>query len=216
MTTLRKFSWEIMRILSGGQQSKDTEFDTRYVSELIRTAMNEVVPIEVIRKRSQADDRSAIRMYIASYPSIAVQYDAVTKRSYAEIPEFYQSMVYGRGVYAVSFNDKPHETMIQCLNPEATQGLRAANLETRLGYSVEGLRIWWDKKLGKTGKDAEKVLIRLIIAAPSTIGLDDTLPIIPEQKAMIQDRVLAWLRDEGIQDKISDENKDLGTRTAQQ
>lgn len=212
MVTLKEFSWEIIRILSGGQQSKDTEYDVRYVSELIRTAMNEVIPMEVIRKRSLADDRTAIRMYIASYPNIKIQYDDATNRSYANIPEFYQSMVYGKGVYGVSFMDKPYDPMIPQHNPEVSSRISAGSLQGKVGYSVEGYKIWWNKKMGGKGKDAIQVLIRLVVAAPDTIGLDDNLPIIPEQKALIQDRVLQWIRQEGIQDKIADENKDLNVR----
>lgn len=211
MITLKQFSWEIARIISGGQLNKDTELDTRYITSLIRTAMNELIPIEVIRKRSAADDRSAIRMYIASY-TLDVEFDDDTLRSYADLPEFYQSMAYNRGIYAVSAVDKPHEPMIQRLNPEVTSRLPCGKLQGQIGFSVEGFRIWWDKNLGAKGTDIAKVLARIIVAAPDTIGLDDMLPIIPQQKAIILDRVLAWYGQEGIQDKISDENKDLGVR----
>lgn len=215
MITLRQFAWEVHRILNGGKQAKDSEYDSRYTMDLIRKGMNEVVPLERYRKRNEDDDKGPIAMYIASY-KISVDEDTDRKCSKATIPEFYHSEVWNRGIRAVSFVDEPNNPHIQRRHPEVSEKLPCGKLQGNIGYYVEGFTIFWDEKLKKQGKEVKKVLLRLLIAAPDSIGEDDPLPIIPEQQAVIMDRVLAWYGKEGIQDKVNDENKDLNVRVQQQ
>jgi hypothetical protein len=209
-TTLKQEAALIHRILNGGQANTDSEYDDRYTAKLFRSAMNEILGLQYIQSRQLADDRTHIKMYVATYPSINVKWDDATERCYADLPDFYISLPYNRGVVQVSSMDKPLEPMIQKRNPSVSAKLPAGRLQGQIGYYVEGLKIFWDEKVTKKG--VKKVLVKLVVAAPDSFGLDDSLPITPEQAAQCRDRVLNWYRNEGIQDKVVDGNKDLGVK----
>ena len=214
MTTLRKIAAEIHRILSGGQLSNDSELDERYTIELIRNAMAEILKLQYLTKRQVADDRTHEKMYVATYPKIEVKWDDDTERAYAELPDFYVSLPYNRGVVSVASMDKPLDPMIQKLNPSVSSTLPAGKLQGKIGYYVEGLRVYWDEDVRK--KNVRKVLVKLIVPAPNTLKNDDNLPVTPEQVGGIIDRVIGWYKAEGIQDRISDSNKDIGVRISEQ
>lgn len=211
MITLRQIAAKIHRVLNGGQANTDSEYDDRYTISLVRPAMNEVLAIQWVNRRSSDDDRTLEKMNIATYHSIIVKNDDATGRSYADLPDFYASLPYNRGVHQVSAMDKPLEPMIQRLNPSVTRTLPCGRLQGRKGYYVEGLRIYFDKLINK--KAVVKVLIKLIVAAPNSLGIDDPLPIIPEQERRIRLMVIEEYRIEGIQDKVVDSNKDIGVKT---
>lgn len=210
MTTLEQEAALIHRLLSGGQPSKDSEYDKRYTAKLYRSAMNETLNLQMFQKRQGTDDKSVVKMYIATYESIDVAWDTATERSYAVIPEFYQSLTWNKGLRQVSSMNKPLDAMVQKLNPTVSSTLPAGRLQGRVGYYVEGLRIYWDEDVRKKG--IVQVLMKMVVAAPDQIDLDDPLPLTPEQAATCRDRVIGWYRNEGLQDKVSDENKDIGTR----
>ena len=210
MTTLRKQAALIHRIINGGVENTDNQYDDNYTAELFRSGMNEVLKMAPLAKRQMNDDRSQETMYVATYPKIEVLFDKDTERSYAELPSFFVSQAYNRGIHMVSAMDKPLEPMIQFLFPAVYTNLPAGKLQGRKGYYNEGLRIYWDMKVSELA--VKKVLIKLIVAAPDSIGLNDILPITPEQAAAIRDRVIAWYKGQGLQDKIADTNPDRGVR----
>jgi hypothetical protein len=210
MITLKQEAAIIHRLLNGGQANTDSEYDDRYTARLYRSGMNEVLNLQYFEKRQGGDDRTPITMYIATYPGIAVSWDSATERSYADLPEFYHSLPYGKGIRQVSSMDKSLAPMIPKHNPTVSQTLPAGKLQGRIGYYVEGLRIYWDEKVSDLG--ITKVLIKLIVAGPDSVGLNDPLPITPEQAAKVRDRVIAWYKGEGIQDKVVDSNKDRNVK----
>lgn len=214
MITLRQIAGQVHRILNGGQANTDSEYDDRYTVLLIRSAINNILAIQqIMTKRQIADDRSLEKMYIATYPSISVQNDSTTERSYAELPDFYISLPYNRGLVQVSAMDKPLEPMIQIPYPSVSNTLPCGQLQGRKGYYVEGLRIYWDELINK--KAVQKVLVKLLVAAPDSIGINDPLPITPEQITRVREMVIAEYRQEGVQDKIVDSNKDIGVKTSE-
>jgi len=210
MTTLEKEAALIHRILSGGQSSKDSEYVTRYTAMLYRSAMNETLKIQTFEKRQGTEDKTVVKMYIATYEGINVSWDSATERSFAIIPEFYQSLSFNRGLHQVSSMNKPLDAMVEKLNPTVSSTLPAGRLQGRIGFYVEGLRVYWDEDVRRKG--VVQVLIKMVVAAPDSIALSDPLPITPEQAGTCRDRVLTWYKNEGLQDKVSDENKDLGTK----
>ena len=148
MITLRQIAGEVHRILNGGQANTDSEYDERYTVSLIRSAMNSVLALHPTQKQYEGD-RTINKMYIATYPGITVKNDDATERSYAELPEFYVSLSFDRGIVQVSAMDKPLEPMIPKRNPTVSNSLPCGELQGRKGYYIEGLRIYWDEKINK-------------------------------------------------------------------
>lgn len=209
MITLKKMAALVHRILDGGQSNTDSEYDFRYTMSLIRSSINETLAVMPFKRRGESDDRTQEKMYIATYPKIEVKYDTATERCFADLPDTFASQSYNRGIHQVSAMDKPLEPMIQKLNPTVSGALPCGGLQGRVGFYSEGLRIFWDTPIKEIG--FRKVIIKLIIAAPSSLGEDDPLPITPGQENVIRDRVIEMYRGEGIQDKVVDSNKDIGT-----
>jgi len=210
METLKKISAEIIKILSGGTPSKDSEYDERYIAQLVRSGMNEALKMEVFSKRQTDDDRSAIAMYIATYTALDVKKDPITERYYTEIPGFYVSLPYNKGIRQISPVNKDRESFVQKLNPSVTETLHAGKLQGRIGFYIEGYKAIYDETINQRG--IKKVNIKLIVAAPENLGMDDPLPILPEHKFSIIEKIVQTMRNDPIQDTINDENKDVGVK----
>lgn len=208
--TLRQIAAEVHRIVDGGVSNTDSQLDTRYTINFLREELNELLSVSWIPRRQAVDDRTAEKMYIASFPKIDVAFDQDTERSYADLPSYYVSLPWNRGVYQVSSMDTPLEPMIEKLNPGVSVTLPAGKLQGKIGYYTEGLRIFWDEDVRRKG--IKKVMVKLLVAAPDIFGEDDPLPVSPEQVKTIRNNVINLYKSEGIQDKIADANKDIGVK----
>lgn len=204
MITIRKIAQEIIRIESGGDQSNDSQLSEAYIILMVRQAANKLLA-PLIYARYNEDDRTGIEMMIATYE---VNVQGTIPNKYIDLPEFYISLPFNKGIRGISpIEDRTNE-FIPRHNPAVTRSLPCADLEKgQHSYFTEGLKVYFDGNF-----DSKKVLLKLVVAAPDSIPVDDPLPIYPEMQSDIISMVRQMLLNQPIQDKILDNNKDVGVK----
>lgn len=207
--TLTILAERAIRPLVGGDDPNDSPFDMDFVIEECRDAMNQELKMEILSRRGgDSDDKSPIAQFIYTYPGIPVIKDAVTNRVYSELPSYWLSLKYNKGIRSVSQEKKSLKAMIRISNPSVTAHLPHASLEEdNYGYYIEGMRIYWMRDIKADGINI--VMIKLLIAAPITLGVDDPLPLLPEQTGRILDIVRQRISIKSPQDRIEDEDPNL-------
>lgn len=182
--TLKQLAQLFVDEISGGQEVLDTPLDVRDVMMNIRFLMNAVLKNEVYAKLNEGD-RSAVTQYIKSQ-SISLTADSTEKRKIATLADWYISLPYNKGVHRVTDAYNPAREIIPVGNIGTVRHTKyAKSMESMMLYSLEGKKIIFEPH-----KDLDKlnsVLVKTIIAAPSTITESDALPLIPEQIQMVMD-----------------------------
>lgn len=207
--TLRKLAREIIELESGGARSIDSNLSEAYVIEYVRQASNTVLAPRVYEKLAQ-DDRSALHLMIATY---TVDVAGTMPNKYIDLPEFYISLPFNKGLHAIAPVEDPTNHMIPRHNPAVSRNLPCADLDPgQYSYWTKGKRVYFDGD----EVDFGKVLVDLVVASPSNIGVDDSLPIFPEHQIEIIRIVREMIKGMPLQDKILDGNPDIGTKLQRQ
>jgi hypothetical protein len=213
-TTLNILKERVIRGLSGGDIPEDSPYKDEFVIEYIRDAMNADLEMKILQKRGgDEDDKSYVSQYIATYPNIAVEIESSTKRVFAELPGYFLSLKHNRGIHSVHRQAGENKSvslvpMIRVHNPGVSINLPHSNYEgTNFGYYLEGMRVYWMRDIIRDG--VSHVCIKLLIAAPNSIGLDDPLPILPESIGRILDIVTQRTLNRVVQDRINDNNPNI-------
>lgn len=198
----------IIRDLSNGPISSDSPYDPEYIKLKIRDAMQESLKMEILGKRTgQTDDKEPPTSCIFTY-TLDVLIESATHRVYIELPSYFVSLKYNKGIHSVAPVKKSLHAMIRVQNPTVSSHLPHADLErANYGYYVEGLKVFWMRDIIKD--DITRVLVKLVSAAPSNFGDDDVLPLIPENIGTIEDIVKARVQNKGVQDRIADGNPNI-------
>lgn len=191
MITLRQMAYQFLDDVSGGGLTSDTRFDEREIVLKIRQLMNEVMPMKFYEKWNEGD-RSAIAIYLSSYPLI-LENDADNDRCFVIMPEFCQGQPYNRGIHRMFLKKDQYKDIVLDPNPGVTSNLPAGKLYGKKYAYQEGYKlVIRNMTLEPDITDEEKtIIIQLLIAAPDTIGLSDPLPILPEHQNEILKRLRA-------------------------
>lgn len=207
--TLNQLAYQIRQDISNGRPSKDTPYNIDYIILKIREALNEVLALEITRRRGNGrdDDRSIPSTYIATYLDQEILNETSTGRDYVTLPDFYINLKYDKGIHAIAPMKNPLKTMIRIPDPMVYSNLAAGELEgDNFGYYVEDQKAYFMKKIRDR---VDSVIIKLVVAAPDKYSVDDVLPLSPENIIQVQERVKETMISRGIQDKINDQNKDI-------
>lgn len=205
MITLRKLAREIIELESGGSPSIDSNLSEAYVIQYVRQMTNAVLMPKVF-ERLQQDDRSGLQLMLASY-EVTVQGDGDSK--YIDLPEFYINLPFNKGLHQIAPVDDPTNAFIPRLNPAVSRNLPCADLDPgQYSYWSKGKKVFFDNDI-----EFNKVLVDLLVASPDSVGIDDSLPIYPEQQIEVIQRVREMIKSMPVQDKRLDGNPDLMIKT---
>lgn len=209
ITTLNILAELVIRPLVGGDEPSDSPYNKAFVIEELRMALNEDLKLERLKRRAQDDDRSNIAQMIATYEDVVVQIQKTTARAYIDLPTNFLSLERNKGIVSVSAMDKPLNAFIRVDHPSVTSRLPHSHFENigTQGYYVEGLRIYFMRDIKK--EKIDKILLKLLVAAPDTIRPDDALPVLPENVGRILDLVRQRVSNKAPQDRIADNNPNL-------
>lgn len=206
MITLRKIAREIIELESGGGQSVDSNLSEAYVIQYVRQASNLVLAPKIYEKLSQ-DDRSGLHMMIVTY-SVNVQ--GTNPNKYIDLPEFYISLPFNKGLHAIAPVQDPTNHFIPRHNPSVSRNLPCADLDPgQYSFWTKGLKVYFDGDQVDFGK----VLVDLVVASPDSIGVDSSLPIFPEHQIEIIQKAREMIKGMPLQDKILDGNPDKMVKT---
>lgn len=205
MITLKKLSYEAHRLEYGEYIADDeSQLSLNYAILLCRQACNTFLT-KYIFERIKEDDRSSPQMFIVRY---TVSTSGAAGSKVLTLPEFYKHLPFNKGLHGIATTAAPTTFFIPRHTPEVSNGLPCADLEPgqhsywTLGYTVNF----------SSGMAESSLYVYLLVAAPDTIGVDDSLPIYPEMQAEIIQLVRQMMREgkEPVQQKIIDPMSDVG------
>jgi hypothetical protein len=146
-----------------------------------------------------------LQLIIASYE---VDVEGEVPNLYITLPEFYINLPFNKGIHQIAPVEDPTNAFIPRHNPSVSYNLPCSDLEPgQNSYWQKGLKVYFDEDC-----DFSKVLVDLLVASPDTIGVGDPLPIYPEHQADLIVMVRQMLANRPLQDRIIDNNPDLGTK----
>lgn len=217
MSTLRKLSHQVIRVLSGGDKSRDSQLDVRevslYVGQTIETLVKEDIISEIkkVNGRTTIDGLKIPSNYIARFKNLTVIEDADMKEYYTDIPSSYIALPNNKGIHQVSGMKNSKQPFIVSSNGSIGiyDGLPASFLEGRIECYAEGLRLYYNCDIRKRG--IKKVLLKIVMGTPSDLTLDDPIPLSPSEEKEVVDTTALFFANRGVQDKIND-NIDTNVR----
>lgn len=209
--TLGTIAEGCIRDLSGGDIPDDSPYKMEFVVPHVRDAMREDLKMEILQRRGgmggREDDRSPITQFIATYPDVLVKTDSTTARAYIDLPA-YMSLKFNKGVHAISQMKSPLKQFIPVANPGVTINLPHGDFERdNQGYYLEGQKAFFMRDLRRD--EITKVLLKLIMPAAESFGIDDPLPLLPENVARIKEVVKVRIQNKVINDRLNDNNPNL-------
>lgn len=181
----------------------DSPFDLGYTMRLVRQAANTFLGPMILDNMAN-DDRSTLHMLIVGYE---VDVLGETTHRYSNIPEFYQRLPFNKGLKGIAPIEEPDNEFIPRHNPTVSRNLPCGDAEQGSTYWTEGLKVFYDKEI-----ELGKVLMKLLVVAPDSIGPDDPLPIFPEMQFTIITMVRQMYANRPLQDKMLDGNADIGVK----
>ena len=211
--TLGTIAERVIRRLSGGDIPSDSPYKMEFVIEDVRDALAEDLKLEILQRRGAGgaeDDRTPVTQAIATYLNIAVKEDPVTKQVYIDLPSNYMSLKFNKGIHWVADMRTPLVQMIPVANAGVTVNLPHADMERQsYGFYVEGQKLLWIRNILRD--KVTKVLVKLIVAAADTLGVDEPLTVLPENVARVIDRVVQMqqMNPRLPQDRLNDNNPNL-------
>lgn len=202
--TLRKLAREIIELESGGGQSTDSNLSEAYVIQYVRQMSNTVLMPRIYEKLAQ-DDRGVLNLMVVTY---TVNVQGTGSNKYIDLPDFYISLPFNKGLAAVAPVDDPTNFFIPRLNPAVSRNLPCADLDPdQFSYWSKGRKVYFDNDI-----NFGKVLVDLVVASPDSVGIDEFLPIYPEHQIEIIQKVREMLKSMPLQDRRLDGSPDLGTK----
>lgn len=210
--TLATEAERIIRELSGGDIPNDSPYKVEFVVLALRDGYREDLRLELLERRNgESEDKSAPGIYWATFigdgTGIPLQEDSLTKRIYIDLPSTNMSLKYGKDI-RVSNVATPMLEMIPVANPGVTMHLRHSTYEKKnYGYYQEGKRLYWMRNVMRDGM--RKVILKMLIPAPDTWGLNDPLPVLAANVARVREMVKQRILNRLPQDRLNDNNPNL-------
>lgn len=194
---------QVIRRVSGGDQSSDSSLDRREVIKMLVEVLNRKVK-ENFFESYKFGDPGIDGQYIGRFGNIAVTKDPDTNEYYSTLPSSYVALPNGRGIIQISSMKNQRDVFV--INKSGGKGifsnLPAGNLEGRIGVYPESNKLWYDKDMSKSGN----VLVKLVVAGPDSIGENDPLPIDTSAAESVVKEVIMFFQEQAPQDKINNNN----------
>lgn len=185
-TSLRKISEQVARLYarqSGRQTTK--EMDKVEIRKLIIQALNRILKLSYKDEDRARDIPSCA---IATYTNQAVSSNKCT------LPAHPIRLPHDQGVWSVGPDDETSERYIP-VKPEVWDLFRSmgeGGFEGIVGYYREGTTIFF------TSSVSTPVRIKLLVADPNTIDLDDVLPVDADQEEILIVETLKLMQASGV------------------
>lgn len=185
-TTKRKLAEQILRIKAGGDVPRDFFIKPEEVYLLIAQATNYLLKLEYYQ-RAKEGDKGAPTHFIATFEDILVKEHATRGFDYIDLPADYVSLPHNKGVWHISPMGCEDEEVIIVENHAQFMDLNsvASLYENNLAAKIEGKKAIFLTDVSP----GTKMLVKLIIADPNTLGENETFPCPPEMELQIIEMV---------------------------
>jgi hypothetical protein len=163
MATLAQLRELIIRRLSGGDPSSDTQLDDREIDMHILQAANAAIKIEYYTNIKAEDVHGVSYQYI--YTSVLdVQKDQIRGEEYIILPVPYVALPNDKGIHQIDPMNGKCKTFIPVKNGSIAmyRGTAAGNLEGNTGFYPERNKVYFTKPIICQG--TSKVRVKQIVA----------------------------------------------------
>lgn len=203
MASLAQIRDQIIRRLSGGDPSSDSQFDEREIELYILQVANSAVKIEYFTNIKAEDQHGVSGQYIYTFTA-DVKKDTSRGEEYIEITTPYVSLPNDKGLLEVDpLNGKCKNFIpVKAGFNSLFKGTPAGNLEGQVGFYPERNKVFFSKPIICLG--TSKVRVKLIVMAGADTVFD------PGQENSIIQGVLEILLPQLPQDRIANNVDDNG------
>jgi len=226
MSTIKGLSERILRILGGGNITRDSKFHILDVQYLVRDTAAKLIKGEWFAERNEGGKIIDPR-YITTFKGLIVKEFSDTKENYIDMPvDNYIRLPYGAGIQSVrpdttgvtrTKHTKFVENRAFIPIPNRFEDiyfqLPAGALEHQYGWMVRGNKIVFTQKDGKTLKqfDITTVIVDVVSFDSKTFQLTDELPLSSELTQQLIAEVIQILQTGStpVRDVINDENPNI-------
>ena len=205
MTTKRRLAEQILRRLSGGDASDDSQYDIREIMLFVGQALGFLVKANYL-ENLRYGDTSIGSQYISTFPGVPVQFNKTTGKAFIDLPCTYLDLPDGRGIFHISPLRQQDNAFVPVRNGSETlfSHSAAGNLEGRIGFWAEGNRVYFNKDISREG--CNEVLLKLAVVSPESIGADDPYPISSDMEIVVIGKVLEIMGIRVENDDANDNN----------
>jgi hypothetical protein len=165
--------------------------DTREINLLMNQSINKVLKLQVADS-FKAGLVDVPKCNLLEY-TCAVTADAGNNRSYITLPAIPLTLPMDMGIWSISAATGAMTPYIPIPAQDVLvfQGANLSYLEGKIGYYLQGKRVYFTKNITLTANGTvTSVIVNLLVMDFSQIGDNDVLPISPEVESAIIDDVL--------------------------
>lgn len=198
MTTLKKLSYQGMRLLSGGTKPRDSKLSDQYIQEEIKQITAKLIRTEWFGLKNAGEN--AVSPYcIATYPNLAVQSDATSGRNYIDLPAQPMNIPGGEGIQQVKpqTGEPDIDRAMVLIKPNEFEMFRsllvgAEIMKDQFCAEPDRSKIWFTEINDETllDQDITDVELKMVVIDPSQVGENDAYPIPPEMEIDILKELL--------------------------
>jgi hypothetical protein len=193
MTTKNVLSEQIQRIYARfiDKENLSDVIDTREINLLMNQSINKVLKLQVADS-FKAGLVDVPKCNLLEY-TCAVTADAGNNRSYITLPAIPLTLPMDMGIWSIAAATGAMTPYIPIPAQDVLvfQGANLSYLEGKIGYYLQGKRVYFTKNITLTANGTvTSVIVNLLVIDFSQIGDNDVLPISPEVESAIIDDVL--------------------------
>ncbi len=171
MASLAKIRDLIIRRLSGGDPSSDSQLDPREIDLHILQAANAAIKIEYFNNIRAEDNHAVSGQYIYTYTASVLK-DTIRGEEYIELTSPYVALPNEKGLFEIQPLNGKCKTFIPVRNGSNAMyhGTPAGNLEGRTGFYPERNKVFFTKAIICQG--TSKVRVKQIVAIGEDVVFD--------------------------------------------
>lgn len=198
MATLNSLAHEVIRLLSSGTPSKDSNLNKDYIIAELRQAIHFRIKGDYFQQKNDGSSDVSYH-YIATYPDLPVLFDEDKNRCYIDMPSYAILLPGGLGIQEVrpQTGDIEKDVAMIPIMPHEFELFRSLSvgLEVMIDqfcWEPDRSKIWFTEANNETLLEAgiETVGMKSVVIDPADVGDDDVLPIPPELELTVMQDVL--------------------------
>lgn len=194
MTTKYILAEQIQRLYARflDKDNPSDVIDIREVKLLVNQSLNKVLKLQVAES-FKAGMIDVPKCNLIQYSNAAVVQDSTNNRAYVTLPAIPLNLPMDMGIWSVAPNSGAMTPYIPIPSQDVLvfQGVNLSYLEGKVGYYVQGKRIYFTKDITLVANGSVSgVTVNLLVSDFSQLTDNEMLPISPEVESTIIDDVL--------------------------
>jgi hypothetical protein len=194
MTTKQILSEQIQRLYARflDKDNPSDVIDIREIKLLVNQSINKVLKLQVAES-FKAGMIDVPKCNLMQYSNAAVVQDSANSRAYVTLPAIPLTLPMDMGIWSVTPNSGAMTPYIPIPAQDMLvfQGTNLSYLEGKIGYYVQGKRIYFTKDITLVANGSVSgVTVNLLVSDFSQLTDNEMLPISPEVESTIIDDVL--------------------------